>query len=349
MTSIEELFGEAQAQVDSGRVPACQVAVGHGGRVVAFAAFGAATEATRFCIFSATKPIVASMVWLLFGEGVADPGDAVGRYVPELKVGGLGEVTVEQLLLHTAGFPNAPMTEAEGGDASRRRSRFKTWEPEWPPGTRFEYHAESADWVLADMVERLMGRDYRDVLEDRVCAPLGIPRVLGLAAEMQNDVCELTPVSPEADADAILRFNDTAVRATGSPAGGGIMTAADLARFYQGVLHNPGGVWDTSVLADVTTNVRCTYDDPLMGVSVNRTLGFVVAGSDGLHELRYAIFGRGCSPGAFGHAGAHAQVAWADPGTGISFAFVTNAIDTDMMGSGARSNRLATIAADLDL
>jgi CubicO group peptidase (beta-lactamase class C family) len=349
LTTIEELFDETRAQVDSGRVPACQAAVGHRGEVVAFEAFGAATEATRFCVFSATKPIVASMLWLLFGEGVADPGDAVGRYVPELVAGGLGEVTLEQLLLHTAGFPNAPMTEAEGGDASRRRARFATWRPEWPPGTRFEYHAESAHWVLADVVERLTGRDYRDVLEARVCAPLGIPRVLGLAAELQLHVCELAPVSPEADAEPILRFNDTAVRASGNPAGGAIMTAADLARFYQGVLHNPGGLWDERVLRDVTTNVRCTYDDPLMGVSVNRTLGFVLAGSDGLHELRYAIFGRACSPGAFGHAGAHAQVAWADPGTGISFAFVTNAIDTDMMRSGARSNRLATIAADLDL
>jgi hypothetical protein len=52
-----------------------------------------------------------------------------------------------------------------------------------------------------------------------------------------------------------------------------------------------------------------------MGVAVNRTLGLVVAGNDGQHELRYAILGRGCSPAAFGHAGAHAQVAWADPAT----------------------------------
>jgi CubicO group peptidase (beta-lactamase class C family) len=63
--------------------------------------------------------------------------------------------------------------------------------------------------------------------------------------------------------------------------------------------------------------------------------------------LRYAIFGRGCSPAAFGHAGAHAQVGWADPASGISFAFLTNAVDEDMMRAGARASRLATLAADL--
>jgi len=111
----------------------------------------------------------------------------------------------------------------------------------------------------------------------------------------------------------------------------------------------PDGLWDDAVLRDATTNIRCTYDDPLMGVPPHRTLGFVLAGDDGLHELRCAIFGRGCSPGAFGHAGMHAQVGGADPATGISFALVSNAIDADPMHSGRRSNRLATTAADLDL
>ena len=98
----------------------------------------------------------------------------------------------------------------------------------------------------------------------------------------------------------------------------------------------------------MTTNIRCTFDDPLMGVPVNRTLGLVVAGDDGKHILRYAIFGTGNSPRSFGHAGAHAQVGWADPETGISFAYLNNAVTGDMMHAGIRANRLATIAAALE-
>jgi CubicO group peptidase (beta-lactamase class C family) len=103
------------------------------------------------------------------------------------------------------------------------------------------------------------------------------------------------------------------------------------------------------VLTDLTTNIRCTLPDPMMGVGANRTLSLVLAGDDGLHEMRYAIFGHHCSPGSFGHAGMHGQVAWADPASGISFVFLTNAVDADMMRSGMRSNALATIASALEL
>ena len=125
------------------------------------------------------------------------------------------------------------------------------------------------------------------------------------------------------------------------------MTAAELAEFYQGLLHNRAGIWDDALLRDVTTNVRCNFDDPLMGVPVQRTLGLVLAGDDGKHMLRYAIFGADCSPGSFGHAGANAQVAWADPATGLSFVYLSNAVDSDIMRAALRSNRLATIASAL--
>ena len=43
------------------------------------------------------------------------------------------------------------------------------------------------------------------------------------------------------------------------------------------------------------------------------------------------MFGKDNSPGSFGHAGAFSQVAWADPETGISFSFLKNGLQADMM------------------
>ena len=200
--------------------------------------------------------------------------------------------------------------------------------------------------MLADLIERVGGHDFRDFVEHRVTTPLGLPRVLGLRADEQSDIAPLVPIGPDPDPMA-MQFNDPAVRSVGNPGGGAFMTAADLAHFYQGLLHNPGGLWDRTILDDATTNIRCTFDDPLMSVPVNRTLGLVVAGDDGFHIFRYAIFGDGNSPGSFGHAGAHAQVGWADPLTGISFAYLNNAVTGDMMTAGIRANRLASIAAAL--
>ena len=97
-------------------------------------------------------------MWLLIGEGLIDPARRVAEYVPEFAANGKGDVTVEQVMLHTAGFPNAPMKEVDGADPARRRERFAAWELEWEPGTRFEYHGSSAQWVLADLIERLERR-----------------------------------------------------------------------------------------------------------------------------------------------------------------------------------------------
>jgi CubicO group peptidase (beta-lactamase class C family) len=126
------------------------------------------------------------------------------------------------------------------------------------------------------------------------------------------------------------------------------MRAADLALFYQALLHNPEGLWDAAVLHDATTNVRCVLPDNLLQVPVNRTLGLVVAGDDGQHFMRYGSFGQANSPRAFGHAGAHMHVGWADPETGLSFAYCTNGIDADVMKEAVRGLRLSNLAAGLD-
>ena len=57
----------------------------------------------------------------------------------------------------------------------------------------------------------------------------------------------------EVTTEALLRFNQPAVRAVGVPGGGGVSTAADLALYYQALLHDPVGIWKPEVLADVTS------------------------------------------------------------------------------------------------
>src|SRR5262249_53341847 len=147
--------------------------------------------------------------------------------------------TIEQVMLHTAGFPNAD-TRADVGDAAKRRAQFARWRLEWEPGTRFEYHAGAAHWVLADIIERVAGADFRDFVEQRVCAPLGLPRMLGIPVDAQDDIAPLVETPGSNPDPHALQMNDPAVRAAGVPGGGAISTAADLARFYQALLHNPG-------------------------------------------------------------------------------------------------------------
>jgi CubicO group peptidase (beta-lactamase class C family) len=347
MTEIKDLLDAARADVDNGTLPACQLAVARNGELEVFETFGDATDATRFFAFSATKPIVASALWLFMGDGTIDVSRRVADYIPEFATKGKDAITVEQVLLHTAGFPLAEMRPQEGADAVRRRERFRSWQLEWEPGTKFEYHATSAHWVIADLIERCSGIDYRDFVEQRICKPLGLPRVLGLHVEQQHDIATLHYISGEPDDLLELVASPDAI-AAGVPGGGAVLTAADMARFYQGVMHNPGNLWDPAVLDDVTTNVRCVFPDPLLNVPANRTLGLVVAGDDGQHFMRYGSFGVENSPRSYGHAGAHMQIAWGDPQTGISFSYMHNGLDADMLKEGARGVALSGLAAGLN-
>jgi CubicO group peptidase (beta-lactamase class C family) len=348
--SIDEILGGAEQLVADGHTPAIQLAVARDNEIIAFETFGTATNGTKFTVFSATKPIVASAIWSLIGEGLLDVSKPVAHYIPEFATNGKEIVTIEQVMLHTAGFPYAPMDPVEGADPVRRVKYFTEWELEWEPGTRFEYHGLSAHWVLAELIERLTGDDFRDVIEQRICEPLGLPLLLGIPEEDQHNIADGVrigePDDPTSGVDT-MRFNEPAVRAAGVPGGGGLMTAATMALFYQGVLHNPDGLWDDAVWRDATTNIRCTFPDPLMNVACNRSLGLVLAGDDGLHQFRYGMFGTHNSPRTVGHAGAHAQVAWGDPENGVSFAMFKNGLQMDMLADAVRVMPLTDLASSL--
>jgi CubicO group peptidase (beta-lactamase class C family) len=347
MSTLDELHAAVRADVDSGRLPACQYAVARDGELVAFETFGDASNATRFCVFSATKPIVASAIWLLLGEGKLSLDDRVATHIPEFATNGKDVVTLEQVLLHTSGFPMAPIVPLEGATAAGRAARFEQWRLDWEPGTRFEYHPTSAHYVLVDLIERIEGRDFRQVIEERVCAPLGLPRVLGLEPDDQDDIARCVAFGTSVETTTMARLTSPAEISAGVPGGGGIMTAASLALFYQGVLRNPGGLWSADVWKDATSHVRCTLPEPMFDLPVNRTIGLVMAGDDGKHFLRYAGFGPSNSPASFGHAGAFMQIGWGDPETGISFGYCHNGLYDDMMPDGARGVMLAGLAASL--
>ena len=53
-------------------------------------------------IFSCTKAITASAVWLLIQDGLLEPGTCVGELVDGFRAGDKRRITVEHLLTHTA-------------------------------------------------------------------------------------------------------------------------------------------------------------------------------------------------------------------------------------------------------
>jgi CubicO group peptidase (beta-lactamase class C family) len=357
-TALDALVNRARREVDAGLLPSAQVALAYDGELVMFETFGDAGPDTRYVVFSATKAFVAGAMWALIGDGLVDVGNRVVDYVPEFGTNGKDLVTVEQVMLHTSGFPMAPMPAFEGTTSEGRTARFARWRLNWEPGSTFQYHPTSAHWVLAEIIERVTGQDYREVVRSHVTDPAGLPQVLGdvgaTAAELVLVGEAATPDELEAvlgvreldvgevTDDALVGFNDPAVQRVGVPGGGGVMRACDLAMYYQAVLHNPGEMWHPDVIEDVRSNVRNRLPDVMTGLPANRTLGLVQAGDDGCSHLRG--MGHTVSPLAIGHNGAKGQIAFADPATGISFGYTTNGLDRHVIREARRTSGIASAA-----
>jgi CubicO group peptidase (beta-lactamase class C family) len=361
--AVDALLTRARRDVDEGLLPSCQLALALDGEVLVHEAFGDATPDTRYTIFSATKPFIASLIWQLLGDGTLSPEQPVADLIPEFGSHGKDAITLDQVLLHTAGFPRAPLGPPRWETHEGRRAAFAEWRLNWEVGSQYEYHPTSAHWVLAEIVHAVTGAEHTSALRSRVLEPLGLASfLLGPAPEEQIGIADLVlvgePATPdeleaalgvreipvgEVTDDALMNLNTPDARAVGLPGGGGISNAADVALFYQALLLDPKGLWEPDVLRDVTTVVRNTYRDPILGHPANRTRGLIVAGDDGRSNVRG--LGRTVSSAAFGHNGAAGQVAWADPASGLSFCYLTNGRDLHVLREHRRTTAVSSLAA----
>ena len=364
--AVRALRERARREVDAGLLPSCQLALAIEGEVVGSWTLGSvpAGEATRYVIFSATKALVAAAIWQLLGEGRLALHDRVARHVAAFATNGKDAITVEQLLLHTAGFPRAPLGPPAWETREARLAAFARWRLTFEPGTRFEYHATSAHWVLAELLETLDGVDYREAIARRILEPLGLRRLrLGVPPAEQGDLARVRlvgepPTAAEWQAalgisgwdpgevtdEALAAFARPEVVAVGVPGGGGVSDAADLALFYQALLHDTRRLWDPAVLADAIGRVHNDLPDLLGGgLPASRGLGVVLPAVDGRAAQRG--FGHGLSPRAFGHNGAGGQLAFADPASGLSFAYLTNGLDRHLLRQWRRGTAIASRAA----
>lgn len=364
---LEALFARAERDVNDGLLPSAQVAIARQGKLAGVRTFGKAvqggeekpaTNQTLYSIFSSTKAIVGSAVWTVCEDGLLRIEERVSGIIPEFGTNGKESITVEQVMLHIGGFPYAPFGAMDWDDREKRLQRFASWRLNWEPGSRFEYHATSAHWVLAEIIERRTGKDFRTYIRERILDPIGLDDLyVGLPAEQNGRVADVIymqpPVPPpggwgEVTPEAIYSFNRAEVRAVGVPGGGGIGGAAQLAMFYQPLINGGMTASGTRIMKPETiewaTKVRTTdrHRDPFLDYPVNRALTVVVAGDDGNAHMRG--FGRVASPRAFGHGGAGGQIGWGDPETGISVGYCTNGF-LDEIQQGRRITAIGSLAA----
>lgn len=221
---------------------------------------------TLFRIASMTKPITSVAALMLVEQGKIALADPISRWVPELAsprvlrdaAGPLHNtapaaraITVEDLLTHRSGIAYAPFSEgplqqayeSALGDPGMNRMTVDEWLAAlgalplaYQPGERFHY-GHSSD-VLGFLIGRVEGKPFRQVLLERICAPLGMADTdFWLPHEKRSRLASLYAHDEEAGRLAKIEPEMYDEPPAYTPGGGGLIsTAADYHRFVRMLL-----------------------------------------------------------------------------------------------------------------
>ncbi|MCW3469698.1 beta-lactamase family protein [Rhodococcus pyridinivorans] len=320
--------------------------------------------------FSTGKGVASTVVHRLAERGVIDYFAPVAQYWPEFAANGKDDITVADVMTHRSGLHRVrglvPGTRGildyettvaalEQAAPDRRRRRGSG------------YHAVTYGWLVAELVQRVTGLRFVEVVEQEIARPLGdpdfwyrvphdergriaklFPRLAPVGLHWGASAAVLSRLEPTrglaeaAMPDGFDRLvGDPAVHDSVMPGWNGVFTARSLARMYGAIA--AGGTIDGVKFLDATTidemsRVRVRSRDYVLGVPMAWRLGY--------HQPIFASIQR--PRGALGHYGVGGSGAYADLDTGLSLAFVTNRLGAGAIPLGdLRLARLGELARSL--
>jgi CubicO group peptidase (beta-lactamase class C family) len=335
--------------MDEGLHPGAQVCVWRGGELVVDVAVGWAgpgegaarvTPGHRMLWLSAGKPITAVAIGRQVDAGVIDWDDPIAEYVPEFAARGKQDVTVRQVLTHTGGFrsvvfryPEQTWDEAVAAVAAGRL------ETGWVVGKTAGYHPHSGWNILGKVLEVCSGQPLGEHLREAVLEPWGMARTwVGMSGAVYDRVGATLTVMADTSRDPA---RPTAVHerdwVTGQRPGGNVYgPAADLARFYRGMLG--GGEIDgvrllrPETMAEMVRPQRGGVIDRTFRAKMDWGLGFMPsnrrydaenAATHGEIGTPYG-YGPHASDRAYGHGGNQCSSGFADPRHDLAVAVIFN-------------------------
>lgn len=310
---------------------------------------------TMVNLFSTTKGVAALTIAHAVSRGLLDYDAGVCDYWPEFAAQGKDTVTLRQLLAHQAGLcaltPNPTLRDV--ADPVRLAPILAAQKPAWPPGTRHGYHTVTIGWYESELIRRTDpgGRTLGRYLAEEIAGPMGldlhiglpdtVPRdrvahmhnwkrpetllhvremPLGFLGAALNPVGLLARTASPGDIDVYAGdFNRDDVRRVEIPAGNGTGTARAVAQLYGEAACGGSRIGLSSeTFEQLTAPAR-----PPSGGVRDKVLRVDTAYSLGLAKP-FPSMTFGSSERAFGTPGFGGSFGFADPDTGIGFAYVMN-------------------------
>ena len=120
----------------------------------------------------AAKLLTVLALARLHDRGELSTTTRIADVLPEFGAGGKHDVTVEHLLTHTIVFTNQP--DPRQYRRAEALGPVCRWPIAAPPGQRARYNLYASWLVLSEVIQRVTGRDYHELLREEVMAPLGM-------------------------------------------------------------------------------------------------------------------------------------------------------------------------------
>lgn len=306
---------------------------------------------TRVPVFSTGKGLVAMAMLRAASQGRFRLDDPVALHWPEFAVRGKETITIRQVLDHSSGIVlfGRRMRPRDFADPDRMAEALERARPQWQPGERWGYHLATFGDLAAQILTRTdpARRPFARLFEEELAQPVGGGLVFGSRPdEPASERARLQYPAPGvaaadiATAPAHLVYQAFAPfslfqRAFGEvarvhpedeewlaapfPSVNLTATARALARAYAEMAAGGAGLAISREMFDAAVAAPRVLPggdrDAVMGVRSRWNLGFLRPGPD---------FAFCRSPRAFGMPGLGGSFAFADPDSGVAFAYTPN-------------------------
>jgi CubicO group peptidase (beta-lactamase class C family) len=336
-----------EAGIKAGDVPGAVVVIASSRRVLYRKAYGARTYEPRtvpndvstiYEFASVTKAAVtATAIMTLVQHGVLRTSDRVARWIPEFAANGKHNVTLAQLLTHTAGMPPSFKESDYGADRATILKHAFEAPLRFAPGSGGEY-SNLAFIVLTEVIARASGTSYERFAHDELFAPLGMRDA---SFDVTIDAAHRARLAPQlrGESEALLRKQFGTVPGVNGHAGL-LATADDVAKLAVAYLRAARDLPAPGFpLAPQT--VRAMTVPRYVGDGEVRALGWDVDSYFSRNR------GETLPRGGFGHTGSSGTSVWIDPAADLAIVFASNAHYPDDKGGGTvpLESAIASVAA----
>ncbi|MET7772789.1 serine hydrolase domain-containing protein [Nocardia sp. NPDC005366] len=321
--------------------------------------------------YSTGKGVASTLLHRFAERGLLDYDAPVADYWPEFAAAGKERITVRELLTHRAGLHRLrgllPGPAQNFLDDAAVTEALAAATPDPRHTVTSGYHGISFGHLVAELVRRVSGGDFTELLRTEIADPLGAEELWFRVPESERD--RIAPNFPrltiagmswDASAKLLGRSRFTSAAAETTPAGfadlvsdprlhdsvmpgvNGVFSARALARLY-GALANGGDLDGYQLLRPETIAAISTRQV----FTPDYVLAFRIPWGLGYHGVPMKP-SKAEPISAFGHFGLGGSGAFADPSTGMSLGFVTNRLGGRLTPLGdARLARLGAVAHNL--